>query len=327
MDKKYFANNISLNLSDVLFDGSDITLNSEQTYTISNSTEEFLSPSANFISDEDIFGASVKIIDESKSSYWLDLLKSDKIFDANLAYSSHEIMHLEGNNLVYDDGEIESVIFVSDGYSEINIGDKSSDIFLQPDSHAVLRGEKSDLNIFIDPESNSNLKLEGSFKNLSINLFKDTSNEIIDFSFKDENLIYNDNEVGMINFKNFDYGNSTVEINIYDDDGLVSSEKISVDGSEVQELEPALVEVAATIYSVDDDLFFPDDLEVQMPANYESLLNSPTSDGQISIEGEIDVKNYSSLLENQSETAFDEITTMLEVGTVYGDLLEIIDDL
>lgn len=327
MDKKYFANNINLNLSDTLFDDADIILNSESTYNIPNSNEEFLSPSSNFISDEDIFGASVKTIDETQSSYWLDLLKNNKIFDANLAYSSHEIMHLEGDNLVYDDSEIESVIFVSDGYSEIYIGDKSSDVFLQPDSHAILRGEKSDLNIFIDPESSSSLTLEGSFTNLSINLFKDSSDEIIDFNFKDENLLYNNNEDGIINFNKFDYRNSTIEINIYDDDGLVSSEKMSVNGSEIEELEPAQVETAAAIYSYDNDLFFTEDLEIQMPESYQSLLDTPPSNGGISIEGEIDVNNYTNLLENQTESAFEEITTILEIGEVYNDLLDIIDDL
>ena len=236
-------------------------------------------------------------------------------------------MHLEGDNLVYDDSEIESVIFVSDGYSEIYIGDKSSDVFLQPDSHAILRGEKSDLNIFIDPESSSSLTLEGSFTNLSINLFKDSSDEIIDFNFKDENLLYNNNEDGIINFNKFDYRNSTIEINIYDDDGLVSSEKMSVNGSEIEELEPAQVETAAAIYSYDNDLFFTEDLEIQMPESYQSLLDTPPSNGGISIEGEIDVNNYTNLLENQTESAFEEITTILEIGEVYNDLLDIIDDL
>jgi hypothetical protein len=64
-----------------------------------------------------------------------------------------------------------------------------------------------------------------------------------------------------------------------------------------------------------------------MPESYQSLLDTPPSNGGISIEGEIDVNNYTNLLENQTESAFEEITTILEIGEVYNDLLDIIDDL
>lgn len=324
MDKKSLANS-HLN-NDSLFSEPDLVLeNLEPSYLAQNNLEIETS-AAYLISDENLFGAEIQTLENTQPSYWTDLLNSNHIFDADLAYSSHEIIHLNGDSTLFDDSPSQSVIFIGEGLSEIITGKKQADIFLQPDGNAILTGQNGSLNIFIDPESASNLELEGEFGNLSLNFYQDTTEEVVEYSLRDGTFIYNNSDLPLIDFQKFNYNNSVIEVNVYGREGLISSEKLGFDGSVFsQEIEPASIEAVSSLLFASDEVLFPDEINIPTPQIEEALYFSTSAEQELHIESETGIETYNELLENQSIGVFEETISIIEAGSLFENELEILD--
>ena len=98
------------------------------------------------LSDEDLFGSSVKKISSELDPAWITALTAGTDFDFDLAYSSHELLSLEGNNTIYDTSTSNSLILSHDGLQDISAGSKTTDIFLNSVSSANISGDASTVN-------------------------------------------------------------------------------------------------------------------------------------------------------------------------------------
>ena len=94
------------------------------------SLENYEIMSLDLLSDEDLFGLSVTKISAEFDPAWITALTVGTDFDFDLAYSSHELLSLKGNNTIYDTSTSNSLILSHDGLQDISAGSKTTDIFI-----------------------------------------------------------------------------------------------------------------------------------------------------------------------------------------------------
>ena len=130
---------------DDLFSSEDLVLPSiefNSTELLDNHYQELVGDLSDFISGEELAGAEMAKIQFSSENYWHPILSNDVFFDTDLTYSSHEIVELQGDNIVYENSPHNSLIFVGAGSTEITMSEKSADIFLTEDSSTKLEGHQ-----------------------------------------------------------------------------------------------------------------------------------------------------------------------------------------
>ena len=126
--------------------------------------ENYELTSLDLLSGEDLFGASVTKISAELNPEWITALSVGTNFDFDLAYSSHELLTLEGNNTIYDTSTSNSLILSRDGLQDISTGSKTTDIFINSDSVANILGDASTVNLYVHENSLQNVHLGGHFE-------------------------------------------------------------------------------------------------------------------------------------------------------------------
>ena len=135
-----------LTVSDDFLENIDV---SDSQTSVNASLENYEIMSLDLLSDEDLFGLSVTKISAEFDPAWITALTVGTDFDFDLAYSSHELLSLKGNNTIYDTSTSNSLILSHDGLQDISAGSKTTDIFINSVSTANISGDVSKVNLYV----------------------------------------------------------------------------------------------------------------------------------------------------------------------------------
>ena len=150
----------------------NLSFSSELT-SASTPSKDYEFTSSDFLSDEDIFGPSVTEVSSKIDEEWITALTANADFDFDLAYSSHELLNLNGDNTIYDTSTGNSLILAHDGSQDISTGSKTADIFIDSSSAANISGDSSRVNLYVHEDNLENVQFEGRFEGIEFNLYID----------------------------------------------------------------------------------------------------------------------------------------------------------
>ena len=284
--------------------------------------------SSDFLSDEDIFGPSVTEISSQINEEWIAALTANTDFDLDLAYSSHELLDLNGNNTIYDTSTSNSLILSHDGLQDISTGSKTADIFIDSGSAANISGESSQVNLYVRESDLKNVQIEGRFEGIEFNLFVDNSEKIPEIELDGHKLLLKGETVQEIDVSDIELVLEGISVNFYSTDGLVSAQ---TSPPIFNEQEQALVKYtqpeinASASYS--DQLLFEDDVEI-IQISKSPLGTTPAGESAASIfDGQSDgISDLEYQVESQMESIIDETSLLLETETMFLDPLDVFAD-
>ena len=144
---------------------------------------------ADLLSDDDLFGPSVTKIRSEINEEWITALSAGTDFDFDLAFSSHELLNLTGDNTVYDTSTNNSLILSREGSQDITTGSKTANIFIDSGSSAHISGELSKVNLYLNEDNLNTVQLEGHFEGIEFNLYVENPDQIPEIDFDGDRLI------------------------------------------------------------------------------------------------------------------------------------------
>lgn len=301
---------------------------SAETPSVSSWPDGYEFTSSDFLSDGDIFGPSVTEISSKIDAEWITALTASTDFDIDLAYSSHELLDLNGNNTVYDTSTINSLILSHDGLQEISTGSKTADIFIDSGSAANISGESSQVNLYVREGDVKNVQIEGRFEGIEFNLFLDNPERIPEIELDGHKLLLKGETVQEIDISDIELVLEGISVNFYSTDGLASTQ-ISPPIFNEQEQAPAkyIQPEINTSVSYSDQLLFEDDIEI-IRVSKGQLDITPAEESVVSIfDGQSDsASNLEYEIKSQIESIIDETSLLLEAETMFLDPLEVFSD-
>ena len=291
------------------------------------STKSFEITASDILSDEDLFGPPTTNISSVVNSEWISALTAGSDFDFDLAYSSHELLTLDGNNTVYDTSPSNSLIITQDGLQDISTGSKTTDIFIELGSAAKISGDLSKVNLYVSEEGLKDIQFYGHFDGIEFNLLIENSEKIPEVEIEGDKLVLKGDTIQEIDFSDTEFVLTGVNVNFYSSEGLVDAQTL---GPMLNEQEQVPLKYSQfEINSVDshyNQLLFEDDVEVIQISTSQPFTTTygkevagvfgAQGDGQAGVE--IKLKSQINALE--------EASILLEAETLFADPLDIFSD-
>ncbi|MDB2529000.1 hypothetical protein N9X93_06010 [Alphaproteobacteria bacterium] len=314
-----------LNLPDNYLQNTDVSNTSSSDLTWS---ENYEITSSDLLSGEDLFGPSVPKISAEINVEWIAALTAGTDLDLDLAYSSHELLTLSGDNTVYDTSTNNSLILNRYGLQEISTGSKTTDIFIEPNSSANILGDSSTVNLFVREDDLKNVQFEGHFEGIEFNLLLDSSDTIPKAEIDGDKLLLRGETTQEIDISNIDSVIAGVNVNFYSSDGLLNTQNLDpIFGT--QDQSPTIISQSQsdTPASYSEQLLFEDDVEI-IRVSKGQLDTTPAGESVASIfDGQSDsISNLEYEIESQMESIIDETSLLLETETMFLDPLDVFSD-
>lgn len=311
---------ISDNFLENLSDYSDIT----STPTLS---EGHQFTSSDFLSDEDIFGPSITEISSEIHEDWIAALTAGTDFDFDLAYSSHELLTLDGNNTIYDTSTSNSLIITQDGLQDISTGSKTTDIFIELGSTAKISGDLSTINLYVSEGGFNDVQFEGHFDGIEFNLLIENPEKIPEVEIDGDKLLLRGDSIQEIDLSNTEFVLTGVNVNFYSSEGLVDTQALGPIFNEQEQspLQYSQSEINAPD-SYSEQLLFEDDVEIIQISKsqpFTTTSNDILSD-TFGVQGD-GPTGFEIKLENQMNT-LEEATLLLDTETLFLDPLDVFSD-
>ena len=311
---------ISDNFLENLSDYGDLTKSS----TLS---EGYEFTSSDFLSDEDIFGPSITEISSEINQDWIAALTAGTDFDFDLAYSSHELLTLDGNNTIYDTSTSNSLIITQDGLQDISTGSKTTDIFVELGSTAKISGDLSTVNLFVSEQGLKDIQFEGHFDGIEFNLLIKNSETIPEVEIEGDKLLLKGDNTQEIDFSNTEFVLSGVNVNFYSSEGLVDTQTLGPIFNEQGQkpLQYSQSEIDAPD-SYTEQLLFEDDVEIIQMSNNQTYTTNSSNESAYTFgaQGD-DHTDFEIKLESQIN-AVEEASLLLEAETLFMDPLDVFSD-
>jgi len=284
--------------------------------------------SADLLSGEDLFGTSVTKISSELNSEWITALSVGTNFDFDLAYSSHELLTLKGNNTVYDTSTNNSLILSRDGLQDISTGPKTTDIFISSDSLANISGDASTVNLYVHEDSLQNVHFDGHFEGIEFNLLLEDSVKIPEVEINGNKLLVKGDTTQEIDFADTEFVLTGININFYSTEGLIDTQNL---GPVFNEHEQTSINIGSvpsdTTADRFDQLLFEDDVEIVQISKSQSALASNSDITDITFSGQSNkISGLDYFDENQMSVIVDEANQLLDAHTLYLNPLDIFDD-
>ena len=311
---------ISDNFLENLSDYGDLTKSS----TLS---EGYEFTSSDFLSDEDIFGPSITEISSEINQDWIAALTAGTDFDFDLAYSSHELLTLDGNNTIYDTSTSNSLIITQDGLQDISTGSKTTDIFVELGSTAKISGDLSTVNLFVSEQGLKDIQFEGHFDGIEFNLLIKNSETIPEVEIEGDKLLLKGDNTQEIDFSNTEFVLSGVNVNFYSSEGLVDTQTLGPIFNEQGQkpLQYSQSEIDAPD-SYTEQLLFEDDVEIIQMSNNQTYTTNSSNEFAYTFGAQGDGHtDFEIKLESQIN-AVEEASLLLEAETLFMDPLDVFSD-
>lgn len=296
--------------------------------SISSLPEGYEFTSSDLLSGEDVLGPSVTELTLKINEEWITALTANADFDFDLAYSSHELLDLNGSNTIYDTSTSNSLILSHDGLQDISTGSKTADIFIDSGSGAIISGESSQVNLFVHEGDLENVQIEGHFKSIEFNLLIDNPEKIPEIELDGHKLLLKGETVQEIDVSGVENALEGISVNFYSADGLLSAQTSPPIFSE-QEQAPIKYtpSEASASASHSDHLLFEDDIEIiQISKNQLGTAPSGESAPSIFNDQPDGISKLEYQIESQMESFIDETSLLLETETMFLDPLDIFSD-
>ena len=303
-------------------DGSD-----SQT-SVDASLENYEIMSLDLLSDEDLFGPSVTKISAEFDPAWITALTVGTNFDFDLAYSSHELLSLEGNNTIYDTSTNNSLILSHDGLQDISAGSKTTDIFINSLSTANISGDVSKVNLYVYENSLENVQLDGHFESIEFNLLLENPDKIPDVEIIENKLLLKGDTTQEIDFSDTEFVLTDINVNFYSTEGLINTQNLGpiFNGQEQTTINIGTVSTEASA-SYTDQLLFEDDVEIVQISKSQPASTSSSDITDFTFEGQstnLSEPNYFD--NNQTSIIIDEANRLLDAQTLYTNPLDVFND-
>jgi len=338
-DKNFDGENVGLT-SGLFEDGTDIyDLAISDTFleNLSFSSELKSAPtlyegyeftSSDLLSGEDVFGPSVTTISSKIDEVWITALTANTDFDFDLAFSSHELLNLNGDNTVYDTSTSNSLILSHDGLQDISTGSKTADIFIDSSSAANISGNSSRVNLYVHEDNLENVQFEGRFEGIEFNLYIENSEKIPEIELDGGTLLLKGETIQEFDVSDIEIALEGISVNFYSTDGLVSAQ---TSGPIFNELEQApLIYTQSQSDNPDsysEQLLFEDDVEIIRVSKGQLDTTSVGESGVSIFDGQSDgISNFEHEIENQIEHIIDETSLLLQAETMFLDPLDVFSD-
>jgi len=284
--------------------------------------------SLDLLSGEDLFGPSVTKISSELNPEWITALSVGTNFDFDLAYSSHEVVTLEGNNTVYDTSTNKSLILSRDGLQDISTGSKTTDIFINPDSVANISGDASTVNLYVHEDNIQNLHFDGHFEGIEFNLLLEDTSKIPEVEINGNKLLVKGDTTQEIDFADTEFVLAGININFYSTAGLIDTQNVGpiFNGQEQTAINIGTGPTEASA-SYTDQLLFEDDVEIVQISKSQPVSASSSDIIDITFEGQSnDISGPDYFDENQIIVVVDEVNQLLDSQTLYSNPLDVFND-
>ena len=296
--------------------------------SVDASLENYGIMSLDLLSDEDLFGPSVKKISSELDPAWITALTAGTDFDFDLAYSSHELLNLEGNNTIYDTSTSNSLILSHDGLQDISAGSKTTDIFLNSVSSANISGDASTVNLYVHENSLQNVQFGGHFEGIEFNLLLENSDKIPEVEIIENKLLFKGDTTQEIDFADTEFVLAGININFYSTEGLIDTQNLGpiFNGQEQTPINIGTVSTEASA-SYTDQLLFEDDVEIVQISKGQPASTSSSDITDITFEGQSNSTTEPDYFdENEPSFIIDEANRLLDAQTLYTNPLDVFND-
>ena len=262
------------------------------------------------------------------NSEWITALSVGTNFDFDLAYSSHELLTLEGNNTIYDTSTNNSLILSRDGLQDISTGSKTTDIFINSDSVANILGDASTVNLYVHEDGLQNVHFGGHFEGIEFNLLLEDAEKIPEVEINGNKLLVKGDTTQEIDFADTEFVLAGININFYSTEGLIDTQNLGPIFN-VQEQTPINNGSVPTDATADfsDQLLFEDDVEIVHIVKSQQA-SAPSSDiTDTAFLGQLDdTLGPDHFDENQMSVIVDEAAQLLDGQTLYLNPLDVFND-
>jgi len=305
----------------------NLSFSSELT-SASTLSEGYEFKSSDFLSDEDIFGPSVTKISSEIGGEWITALTANADFDFDLAYSSHELLNLNGDNTIYDTSTSNSLILTHDGLQDISTGAKTADIFIDSGSAANISGQSSQVNLYVHEDDLENVQIEGRFEGIEFNLYIENSEKIPEVELDGNKLLLKGETTQEIDVSDIEIVLEGISVNFYSTDGLISAQTSGPIFNEQEQAPKKYTQPelnASDSYS--EQLLFEDDVEIIQISNNQ-LDTTPSGESLVSLfESQTeDVSNSGYTLEDEIENIIEDTSLSLQAEMMFLDPLDVFSD-
>ena len=253
---------------------------------------------------------------------WITALTVGTNFDFDLAYSSHELLTLEGNNTIYDTSDSNSLVLSRDGLQDISTGSKTTDIFIDSASAANISGDASTVNLYVHENSLQNIQFGGQFEGIEFNLLLENSDKIPEVEIDGNKLLFKGDTTQEINFGDTEFVLAGINVNFYSTEGLLDTQNLGpiFNGQEQTTANIGVVSTDAS-GSYTDQLLFEDDVEIVQIFKSQSASTSSSDITDIIFEEQSsNVSGPDHFDENQMSVIVDEAHQLLDAQTLYSNL-------